>query len=96
MLPTNSAEEPKLDSLGGFDAEEVEAFPEDRCRGAAEADAAFSNAFFGFEEGYVLIEAAVDLREVVEIVGQNVGSIVVCGRTDGGGESGELDGDAPF
>jgi len=37
--------------------------------GTAEADAAFAYAGVGFQEGDVLIETAVDLSEVVEIVG---------------------------
>ena len=74
-----------LDAVGGVDAEEGKAVAEDFRGEVAEADAAFADAGFGLEEGDVLVERRIGLREVVEGVGEERGLFLVGGVADGVG-----------
>ena len=65
----------KSNSFGSFDSEESEAVLEDGGGEGAEADAAFAGAWVGFEEGNILVEGAVGLAEVIEVVGHDAGAM---------------------
>ena len=64
-----------LNSFGSFDSKQCEAILKHGGRQFAEADAAFARALVGFEERDVLVEGAVGLREVVEVVGHDAGAV---------------------
>ena len=84
------------DPISGFDAQQLKALLQ-RCGcDPAYADATFTHAFFSLNKWNVLVEAAVDLGQVIEVISQYVRSMIF-GRTGNRGrEPGKFDRETTF